>query len=326
MPIVKDTGYKPHFLLRNGHINTFYPYFFRKRPSIPYIRKRIKTDDGDFFDVDWLLQTKNRRLAILLHGLEGSSSSQYIGGTSLTLSRHAFDIAAINFRSCSGEMNLNPCMYHSGFTKDLHLFVQLHQDHYDEIFICGFSLGGNVAMKYAGDQHYVLSDKIKAITGISVPCDLRAGSIKLRERQNRLYELKFLETLLKKVKKKHEKDPDTIDIQRINDVKSLWDFDDFFTAPLHGFADAEDYYRRCNSKQFLKNISIPALMINAADDTFLPDESYPYEEATKNQNLFLLVTKYGGHVGFTTFGTPYYWNETRILEFCTQYSNVSKPH
>ncbi len=322
MPVLESSSYRPPVWLRNGHINTIYPYYFRKKNLLLYIRERFSTPDNDFYDVDWLLSENKKRLCILLHGLEGSSGSQYIRGNAKTLYNHEFNIAAINFRSCSGEINRQPTMYHSGFTKDLHHFVQNVEAKFDEIFLCGFSLGGNVVMKYAGDGVYSLSPKIKAIAGVSVPCDLRAGSIKIMERKNHFYETKFLETLLKKVKIKHQHHPDKIDIRWLNKVKTLWDFDDRFTSTLHGFQDAEDYYRQCNSKQFLSHIKIPALIINAKDDTFLPESSYPYDEAKSNENLFLMTPKYGGHVGFTTFGTDSYWNETNVLKFFMQYSAI----
>ena len=320
MPLVESSSYKPPLWLRNGHINTIYPYYFRKKTILPYNRKRMFTQDDDFFDVDWLLSENNKRLCILLHGLEGSSASQYIWGNANTLFNQGFNVAAINFRSCSGEMNKQLTMYHSGFTHDLHYFIQSIESGFEEIFICGFSLGGNVVMKYAGDGVYPISDKIKALAGISVPCDLSAGSKKIKERKNHLYEKKFLDTLLEKVKIKHQLHPDKIDIKWINKVHTLWDFDDKFTSSLHGFVNAEDYYDQCNSKQFLTQICKPALIINALDDTFLPLSSYPYDEAKKNENLFLMTPKYGGHVGFTTFGTDSYWNETNILHFFKQYS------
>ncbi len=320
MPVLPADNYRPPIWLRNGHINTFYPYFFRRKIHHNYQRVRYTTPDDDFFDVDWLTFKDNRRLVILLHGLEGSSGSQYIMGTTHALSHHGFDISAINFRSCSGEMNLQPVMYHSGWTIDLHQFITTATSEYEEIFICGFSLGGNVTMKYCGDKTNVINDKIKAVVGVSVPCDLRAGSIKLMEMQNHFYELKFLETLIHKVKLKHLQFPEIIDISKIDGIKTLWDFDDHFTGPYHGFKDAEDYYNTCNCLQFLDQISIPALVVNALDDSFLPASSYPFEQAESNENLFLMTPKYGGHVGFTTFGSSYYWIETVILEFINKYS------
>ena len=324
MPVLPADNYTPPIWLRNGHINTLYAYLFRRKIHHNYLRQRYITPDDDFFDVDWLKTKNNHRLAILLHGLEGSSSSQYIMGTTYALHQHGYDIAAINFRSCSGDMNTQAVMYHSGWTVDLHQFVSKENSHYDEIFIVGFSLGGNVTMKYCGDGLYPLDEKIKAVVGVSVPCDLKAGSQKIKTLENHLYEQKFIETLLRKIRIKYRQFPDLIDGSKIDDVKTLWDFDDFFTAPVHGFKNAEVYYNTCNSLQFLHNINIPALIVNALDDSFLPDSSYPYSQADANDCLYLMTPKYGGHVGFTTFKSPYYWIETVILDFCNKYSTYKK--
>ncbi len=322
MPIIPLDTYRPALWLRNGHINTFYPYFFRKKIHHNYERERFITEDCDFFDVDWLKKPENKRLAILMHGLEGSSNSQYIMGMTHALHQHDFDVAAINFRSCSGVMNNKPVMYHSGWTMDLDHFITQIQHDYQEINICGFSLGGNVVMKYCGDGIYNLNKKVKTAIGISVPCDLQSGSRKIKELQNHFYENKFLGTLLDKIKQKVIQFPEAINSSDIIRVKTLWDFDEYFTAPIHGFKNAVDYYDRSNSLQFLKNIRIPSLIVNALDDTFLPNSSYPYKEANQNENLFLMTPKYGGHVGFTTFGTSYYWIETVILDFLNKYSDL----
>jgi predicted alpha/beta-fold hydrolase len=323
MPLITaSTPYKPPLWLRNGHINTFYPYFFRKRIRHNYTRVRYETPDDDFYDVDWLLTKDSKKLVILLHGLEGSSDSQYIMGTTHALSQNGYNIAAFNFRSCSGEMNQQPALYHSGWTRDLHQLITHAANEFDEIFICGFSLGGNVTMKYLGDGVYPLSHKIKASAGISVPCDLRAGSIKIMHLKNHFYENKFLETLLAKMKIKQQQFPEVADFSKISKVKTLWDFDEYFTAPIHGFRDAEDYYACCNSLRFLENIKLPSLIINALDDSFLPASSYPYSQAESNENLFLMTPKHGGHVGFTTFGTSHYWVENEILRFFERYSAI----
>lgn len=316
MPIVQPSiPYKPPLWLRNGHINTFYPYFFRKRIKHNYSRKRYITPDDDFFDVDWLVHMGSTKLAILIHGLEGSSDSQYIMGTTHTLSQNGFNIAAFNFRSCSGEMNKQAVLYHSGWTKDLHQFVTEAQSQYEEMYICGFSLGGNVALKYISDGVYPIHPKIKSVIGVSVPCDLKAGSLKIMHLKNHFYEKKFLETLMAKMRIKQQQFPSAADFSKIPSIKTLWDFDEYFTAPIHGFRDAEDYYDSCNCLQFLHNITLPTLLINALDDSFLPPTSYPYDAAINNKNLYLMTPKHGGHVGFTTLGTTYYWIEKEILNF-----------
>lgn len=322
MPILESNSYQPPFLLRNGHINTLYPYYLRKNQYHKYSRERIKTKDNDYFDVDWLTSGKNKRLCILLHGLEGSSSSQYILGSAHAFYQHGFDIAALNFRSCSGTINEQLSLYHSGFTVDLDQFINTKVGKYEEIFICGFSLGGNVTLKYTGEYAQNLSQKIKAVAGVSVPCDLKGGSIKLKEFSNYFYEQKFLKSLKDKIIQKHFQFPEKVNISKLNKINTLWDFDEHYTSTLHGFQNAEDYYTCCNSKQFLNKINVPALIINALDDSFLSLSCYPYDEAENNQNIFLMTPKHGGHVGFTTFGKPFYWSEYTVLHFFLEFSTL----
>lgn len=314
MPVL-NSQYQPGWLFKNGHVNTLFPYLFRRKPNISFVRERVETPDGDFFDVDWVNRVERSKLVILMHGLEGSSASQYINGISRLLTTNKFAVAAINFRSCSGEMNRTKQMYHSGFTKDLHHFLSLHAIKYTDVFICGFSLGGNVTLKYAGDRVYLLPPNLRAVVGISVPCDLQGGSYELKKWYNQMYEKQFLYTLLPKMKQKHQKMPDEIDIRNLKKVKTLWDFDEYFTAQLHDLKDAHDYYKSCSSLPHLQTIPVPALLINALDDSFLSPSCYPYEIASGSQLLHLLTPEHGGHVGFTSFGKDFYWTELKVLEF-----------
>lgn len=320
MPIIKVKDYHPGFWFRNNHINTLYPYLFRKNSLVYTRRERIDTTDDDFFDVDWLTENSpGAKLIILCHGLEGSSHSQYIRGTARTFYQHGYHVAALNFRSCSGEMNRQKVMYHSGWTQDLDHFINKCTSVYDQIYICGFSLGGNVTLKYVCDGHYTINTRIKAVAAISVPCDLRACSLVLLEKKNYIYSHQFLTTLSKKIRYKHIKIPDLIDVSHLSKIKNLWDFDDYYSGPLHGFRDAEDYYYQCNSLQFLHRLKIPALMINSLDDSFLADSAYPYDIAEKNDYLHLMTPKFGGHVGFVTSENEYYWNEQKVLEFFNKF-------
>lgn len=314
MPVLKASDYNPPLLWKNPHINTIYPYFFRIKHPVKYTRIRLETPDHDFVDIDTVING-NQKLAILLHGLEGSAQSQYILGTAYHLIHEGWDIAAFNFRSCSGEINRGPVLYHSGFTQDLHMTLQYFSKDYQNIAAVGFSLGGNVLMKYLGDGIYTIPSALKVSAGVSVPCDLAAGSKKIARPENYLYQKNFLLSLLKKMKMKHRQFPELIAIKEAKRVKTLIDFDHAFTAPVHGFADAWDYYDKANSLQFLSHIKIPSLMINALDDSFLPRTSYPYEIAQSNPSLHLLTPRYGGHVGFTTTGSMVYWNEQKIGSF-----------
>ena len=297
MPLLDLPKYDIPFYLRNGHVNTLYTYINRK-PMVENVeRRRHATYDGDFIDVDYLFRGNNS-VALLLHGLEGSSDSQYICGMANYLSERHFDIAMINHRSCSGYINDTMTMYHSGFTQDVDLMAQLLSKQYDELCIVGFSMGGNMALKYIGEGEYNLPDNLTKIAAISVPIALSSSSKKLGHWKNYLYQHNFLKTLKKKAYEKQRQFPDKIDKTIIENIKSLVDFDNHFTGPMHGFVDAEDYYARSSAKQFLSSVKIPALLINALDDPFLTPECFPYEIARDSDLFHFGAVRNGGHVGF----------------------------
>ena len=317
MPIIEVTDYTPPLFLRWRHANTIYPFLMRKEANPSYNRSRFTTHDDDFIDLDWIKKGSNH-LVILGHGLEGSSRSQYITHTASLLSAGGLDILAMNYRSCSGELNRTATMYHSGFTTDLHSLIKAYEHSYEIISLVGFSLGGNMILKYLGDGVFDISKKIKSAVALSAPCDLSGSSKQIAKWFNKAYELNFLKTLINKAKAKQEQFPNKIDIAQINKINSVYKFDDYFTGPVHGFEGAEDYYSKCSSRQFLHNINVPTLLINATDDPFLSSSCYPYEEAEHNENLYFKAPKFGGHVGFTTFGQSNYWNETEIFNFISR--------
>lgn len=302
--------------MRNGHINTVYSTLFRKQAQPLYNRKRLTTHDGDFLDVD-LLQNGQNRLAILCHGLEGSSLSSYIIGTGGLLAESNWDVAAINYRGCSGEINNALRMYHSGATDDLQTVIDSLIDEYDEVALIGFSLGGNICLKYAGEQSTQLDTRIKKVVAVSVPVDLKAGSINIGKKSNFIYEKKFIVSLSEKIKLKHQQYPEQVDVGLLKSIKKLYDFDDVYTGPIHGFGGAENYYATCASKQFLKHIERDTLIVNALDDPFLPEECYPFKEVDKNDYIKMLAPKYGGHVGFVKPKGKYYWIERTISRWLT---------
>jgi len=309
-----DNSYKPSLLFRSGHFNTIFPYFFRNTPEVSFTRERIDTPDGDFLDLDWL-RSGQKRLAVLCHGLEGSSESKYIGHLAKHLSNNQLDVLALNYRSCSGEINKTAKIYHSGATDDIDHILKLKASDYSEVYLIGFSLGANMILKYVGEEKSRSIKNLEAVLAISAPCDLEGGSYVLKNKQNRLYTKNFLKSLKAKAKIKHEQFPELFDLERILASKNVFEFDDRFTAPIHGFGNAINYYRTCSSIRFLKNIELPTLIINAWDDSFLSESCYPFDEAGKNKHIDLRVTKYGGHVGFVQTGTDYYWHELEILDF-----------
>ncbi len=313
MPII-ESDYTPILPFRNGHINTIYSSVFRKTDLLSFTRKRMETSDDDFLDIDFL-EGGNKKIVILCHGLEGSSSSKYIQATGGLLHSNGYDIAAMNYRFCSGEINRQLRTYHSGETEDLNTLVSYVSPFYDEIYMVGFSLGGNIVLKYIGDGLYPIHPKIKATVGTSVLIDLYGAALELSKLKNRFYTIRFLKTLAKKIKLKHKQFPNRFNINQLKRVKRLIDFDEYFTSRINGFKNAKDYYDKSNSKQFLHKITIPTLLINALDDPFLSKSCYPFTEALNNNYLNLITPKFGGHVGFSSCRGKYLWHEQQILKF-----------
>ena len=316
MPVITN-DYKPPLFFKNRHINTIYSSLFRKTKLPSFKRKRIETLDDDFLDID-LIENGSKKIAILCHGLEGSSDSKYIQATSKLLSLNGYSVAAMNYRFCSGEINRQLVTYHSGKTDDLHVVINYVLPNYDSIYLVGFSLGGNLILKYNGEALFSLSSKIKANVAISVPVDLKGSSIALKRSENILYRRRFIRTLSKKMYLKHQQFPNQLDVAPLKKVKTLTDFDNFFTSKINGFIDAEDYYLKASSKQFIPNISKPTLLINALDDPFLSESCFPISEAKENSKFYLMTPLHGGHVGFISKG-DFYWSEIQILNFLNRY-------
>lgn len=314
------SDYKPPFIFRNGHFSTIYSGVFRKVHGLLQKRERITLKDGDFLDLDWSeSKTPAAKVVILLHGLEGNAQRHYITGSAKTFNQNNIDACAVNFRGCSGEQNLLYRSYHSGATEDLIAVIQhiLNTKTYDSIYLLGFSLGGNLALKYLGEGNRIPKE-IKGAVGVSVPCDLKNVCDELLKSKNILYSKRFKKHLLEKLYEKQKVFPDKITRTAIMSINSLKDFDNVYTAPAHGFKDAFDYYMQCSCKQFLKNNTTPTLILNAKNDSFLGDACYPFKEASNNKKLFLEVPNYGGHVGF--WGkTNVSYAEKRALAFLEQF-------
>jgi len=317
MPIVANSTYRAPWFLSNGHLQTLFPHLLRCVSGVRYERERINTPDNDFLDLDWV-RSGARRLAVVAHGLEGDSKRHYMLGMFKALAKHRWDVVAWNARGCSGEPNRTARFTHSGATEDLQTVLSrvLSTNDYSEIVLLGFSLGGNLTLKYLGERCRRLDPHIKAAVALSVPCDLRSGSIQLAKPANQMYMRRFLVTLHDKIRALMRLMPGKIDDRDYEKMRTFKDFDDRYTAPLHGFKDAEDYWRQCSCKPYLKDIQIPTLLVNARNDPFLADRCYPVEEARQNPNLHLEMPVSGGHVGFVSFNHDgEYWSETRAADF-----------
>ncbi len=314
MPIIQNNNYLRPTWLFNRHLETIYPAIFRKVVVEKPVRERITTIDGDFLDLDWY-KKGSTKLVILSHGLEGNSSRSYILGMSKIFLENGFDVLTWNYRGCGDEMNHKPIFYHSGATYDLSSVINHAEEFYHEVHLVGFSLGGNLILKYLGENENNLK-KVKKGVAISVPLHLSSSSKKISSLENTFYSKRFLKTLKEKVIRKSKAHPNEIPVQMLNNIKSLTDFDDYLTGPLHGFSDAEEYYEINSSLYFLERIKAPTLVLNALNDPFLSDLCFPTELARKLEKVYFEFPKNGGHVGFTSADSkkPYY-SELRAVEF-----------
>jgi predicted alpha/beta-fold hydrolase len=319
MPIIESKFTIPKYL-RNGHVQSIYPYLFRNVSATITTKERIITADKDFIDLDEYLVGSDS-MAIISHGMEGASDAHYMKGMVNHLNSLNIDALAWNMRSCSGEMNLTEGFYHSAQTEDLEAVVNHVQAKgiYKNIYLVGFSLGANLNAIYVGKNELAgtLPKEIKSSVMISNPCDIKCSSKEIGKLENILYSKFFLKTMSDKVKLKDKlMGFSKINIAELKNVKTLEQFNNLVTAPLHGFKDTYDYYRHASSKQYLKNLQLPSLIINSKDDPFFGDKCYPTEEASQNKNLFLEMTQSGGHVGFySPKFSDTYWHEIRTGEF-----------
>jgi uncharacterized protein len=325
MPLV-NSAFKPAAWLCNGHLQTLYAGLLRKTPKLSTLRReRLTTPDNDFIDIDWYGEN-HQSLIILIHGLAGSSQSNYIIGLQHTLLLHGFRSVAINFRGCSGVANNTARCYHSGETEDIEFLYQTLRTREPNTAIgaVGFSLGGNVLLKWLGEQ----GDKLDlfAAVAVSVPLLLSVCASKLDNGFSKVYCFKLLDELKDYIRNKQQhlehigQTVESNKLKQLGDlskIQSFWQYDDRVVAPLHGFKDVHDYYQRASSRQFLHAIRVPTLVIQATDDPFMTKDVIP-DISELSASTQLEVTEAGGHVGFISGNNPFkpiYWLDQRIPEF-----------
>lgn len=283
-----------------GHVETLMPYFFRhiRLPDSVWIE--IETRDGDFLDAEYW-QGKTRQLAILTHGLEGSSQAVYIRALAQSYLAQGWSVLAWNFRGCSGRMNRNLKLYHSGAYEDLADVVEAvhHKYQPEAIHLAGFSLGANLTLVFLAKmpEDWLQSHRVERALVVSPPFNLAASSRKLEMWSNRPYQWNFLRELKSKIERKAAQFPGAIDTRPLKTIQTVWEFDDHFTAPLHGFAGAADYYLQCSSLYQLKNIKTPVLALVAQNDPMLARANYPEIEHINPLLSFTCLPR-GGHCGF----------------------------
>jgi uncharacterized protein len=314
---VQAVQYRSPRWLRGSHAQTIYPIFV-KRPEVSFRRQRVDTPDGDFVDFDWVDGPNDAPVVVLFHGLEGNSSSHY----AQALMHHAQAIGwrgvVAHFRGCSGEPNRLPRAYHSGDYAEIGwmLSVIAHLVAGVPLFAVGVSLGGSALVNWLGRAREDAAVAVTAAAAISTPLDLTAAGISVDEGFNRIYAWHFLQTLKPKALAMARRFPGLLDASAIRRAFSMHAFDDTVTAPLHGFAGVEDYWRRASSKPWLKSISVPTLVMNATNDPFIPAASLPDASQT-SRAVILERPSHGGHCGFVT--TPFpgslAWLPARVIGF-----------
>ncbi len=314
-------------------MQTLWPYLFRRTPRVDLRRERLELPDGDFLDLDWTdVQGRTNAargrmpgaalptytpIVIVLHGLEGSSDSKYARGLLKAVHGHGWRGVVMHFRGCSGEPNRLPRSYHSGETSDLAYVVDLLRRREPEtpLFVVGFSLGGNVLLKWLGEVG--AQAPIKAAVAVSVPFLLGESAKRLDQGFSRVYQWGLMHSMRNAVAEKRRRMKLPLKIQDLSKLKTFWDFDEHVTAVLHGFAGADDYYRRSSSRQYLKGIQIPTLIVQSRDDPFMTDAVIP-QDGELSSAIRLELYDHGGHVGFVAGRYPWkpdYWLERRILGY-----------
>lgn len=318
MLVLQSTYQKSKFLW-GEHIETIIPSLFRKVKLTPTEKERISTPDNDFLDLDWH-RVGSDTLIIISHGLEGSSKSQYVVGMARYFNKNKIDALGWNFRGCSGEINSTLKFYHSGATYDLETVVShAIRKGYANIALVGFSLGGNLTLKYIGENPQ-RHKEIFSVVAFSVPLDLGGGSDEIAKPKNKMYTNRFLRKLKRKLKEKHKIFGDKFPLNGVDDIKDLRSFDNIFTGPLHGFKNADDYYAKSSSLFYLDYINIPTLIVNAINDPFLPESCYPREQLKNHTSIWFETPSHGGHVGFMPAAKDgSYWSERRAFEFIKEH-------
>lgn len=322
-----ESAYRAPAWLPGGHVQTLYAYLFARRPAIPYRRERWCLPDGDFLDLDWVDGPEHAPLVVLFHGLEGSSRGHYACALMQAVRRRGWRGVVPHFRGCSGEPNRLPRAYHSGDSAEIGMILRRFRNEFpnDAIFAVGVSLGGNALLKWLGEGGPDCDAVVDAAAAVSAPMDLMAAGRALDRGFNRhTYVRHFLSTLRRKALDKIARHRLPVNPRDIAKASTLFRFDDLFTAPLHGFRDATDYWTRASSRPWLNSITVPTLILNARNDPFLPAAALPDVDDV-SAAVTLEYPAQGGHVGFVggPFPARLDWLPTRLLEFFSSQGTAS---
>ncbi len=320
----------PHRALRNGHLMTIAAVFLRREfPRLPAgVARLFEVEPATAGrpgtqvrgDCHWQEAPSRHPTLVLLHGLEGSSDSAYMLGTAEKAWVAGFNVVRLNQRNCGGTENLSPTLYHSGLSGDIRAVVLelIGRDKLPEIFAAGFSMGGNLVLKMAGEFGDDAPAELRGLVGVAPAFDLAACADALSEPRNFLYERHFVRRLKGRMRRKTALFPGQFPVDGMRDIRSVRDFDDVITARFCGFASADDYYARSSARQLLANIRRPTLIVAAGDDPFVPVATFADAALEANLNITLVAPAHGGHCAFISgeSGAERFWVEARIVDFC----------
>jgi hypothetical protein len=326
--------FQPSLLLKNKHLQTLYAPLFRKQTAPKVEIERFNLPDGDFVECYWHNEKstdEQRSIVTLFHGLAGSFASPYIQGIMNALEKKGFASVLMHFRGCSGKENLLPRSYHSGDTADAKAWLEHLQEKYPNsaLHAVGYSIGGNMLLKLLGEEGD--ESLLSSAVSVSAPMDLDITAKAINRGFSKLYQAHLLKPLKQTLLKKYEQfdmlELLGVDEERIKNIKTIEEFDEVYTAPINGFKSAKDYYEKCSSKQFLKHIHVPTLIIHALDDPFMTPDILPNKKEEVSNFIEMKLSIDGGHVGFVGGGvlTPYYWLESVIVDYFLKHHPNSQP-
>jgi predicted alpha/beta-fold hydrolase len=329
--------FTPHPLFRSGHAQTLVAYAWPRRGRL----RTLQTDEERLFEVEtgvrvlvhcrWHAERRAHPTLLLVHGLEGSSESIYMLSTALKAHRAGFNVLRLNIRTCGNTLHLTPTLYNSGMSQDLRAVINelIERDELPEIFLGGFSLGGNMSLKLAGEYGENFPRELKGVAVVSPSVELAASANAIERRANWIYQRKFIRSLKRRMRDAAHLYPERYDTSDLRSVRTLREFDERYTAPHGGFRDANDYYARSSSLPLISRIRAPTLIIHAKDDPFIPYDSLRHPSVGANPSIILLAPEHGGHVGFvgddqTGDEEDRFWAENRLIEFCRRIKIVNR--
>lgn len=319
------TTFRAPWWLPGGHLQTIYASLFAPKPRVVYRRERWELADGDFLDLDWVDGAADKPLLVLFHGLEGSSQGHYALALMDALRQKGWSGVAVNFRGCSGTPNRLPRAYHSGDSAEIKMVLNYLKARGGEqtLYATGISLGANALLKWLGESGLEAQQLLAGAAAISAPVDLARAGARLDQGFNRYsYTRHFLHSLRRKTLYKITAHHLPIAAHDLRSAKTLYAFDDLYTAPMHGYRNADDYWQRASSKPWLNSIAVPTLIVHAQNDPFLPASTY-LEETQLSPSITLDLPRDGGHVGFVSgpFPGKLNWLPNRVLNFFQQNQN-----